>query len=67
MNTITVVYSTRKIDHSYLDHVKKFFSHPKNEYLVYENDGERSLTDIYNEGLEKSKNISSDFISSPTQ
>jgi hypothetical protein len=56
MNTITVVYSTRKIEQDYLDHVKKFFSHPKNEYLVYENNGERSLTDIYNEGLEKSKN-----------
>ena len=56
MNTITVVYSTRKIEQNYLDHVKKFFSHPKNEYLVYENNGDRSLTDIYNEGLEKSKN-----------
>ena len=56
MNTITVVYSTRKIDQDYLDHVKKFFSHPKNEYLVYENNGDRSLTEIYNEGLEKSKN-----------
>ena len=56
MNTISVVYSTRKIDPNYFNHVKKFFSHPKNEYLVYENNGERSLADIYNEGLQKSTN-----------
>jgi hypothetical protein len=32
------------------------FSHPKTEILIYENDGVSSLTEIYNLGLEDSKN-----------
>ena len=55
-NTLTVVCSTRKIDESYVQHVKKFFSHPKNEYIFVENDGSKSLPQVYNEGLEKSTN-----------
>jgi len=55
-NTLTVVCSTRKIDDSYVQHVKKFFSHPKNEYIFVENDGGKSLPQVYNEGLEKSTN-----------
>ena len=56
MNTITVVCSTRKIDESYVKHVRKFFSHPKNQYIFVENDGGKSLTEVYNDGLEKSVN-----------
>lgn len=56
MNTITVVCSTRKIDESYVKHVRKFFSHPKNQYIFVENDGSKSLTEVYNDGLEKSVN-----------
>lgn len=55
-NTLTVVCSTRKIDESYVQHVKKFFSHPKNEYIFVENDGSKSLPQVYNEVLEKSTN-----------
>lgn len=56
MNTITVVCSTRKIDESYVNHVKKFFSHPKNEYFFVENDGSQSLPSLYNEYMNKSSN-----------
>lgn len=56
MNTITVVCSTRKIDESYVKHVRKFFSHPKNQYIFVENDGSKSLAEVYNDGLEKSVN-----------
>lgn len=53
---ISVVISTRKIDDEYLKHVEKMFSHPKTEILVYENDGVNSLPEIYNIGLNESKN-----------
>ena len=53
---ISVVISTRKIDDVYLKHVEKMFSHPKTEILIYENDGVNSLTEIYNIGLNESKN-----------
>ena len=53
---VSVVISTRKIDDEYLKHVEKMFSHPKTEILVYENDKEFSLTQIYNKGLNDSKN-----------
>jgi glycosyltransferase involved in cell wall biosynthesis len=55
-NTLTVVCSTRKIDESYVQHVKKYFSNPNNEYIFVENDGSKSLPQVYNEGLEKSTN-----------
>ncbi len=53
---ISVVISTRKIDDGYLKHVEKMFSHPKTEILIYENDGVNSLPEIYNIGLNESKN-----------
>jgi hypothetical protein len=53
---ISVVISTRKIDDEYLKHVEKMFSHPKTEILIYENDGVNSLPEIYNMGLNDSKN-----------
>ena len=42
--TLSVVISTRSINEDYVKHVKKMFSQPDTEILVYENDGEKSLT-----------------------
>ena len=53
---VSVVISTRKIDPTYYDHVKRMFSHPNTEILMYENDGEMSLTQVYNKGLKESVN-----------
>ena len=53
---ISVVISTRKIDDEYVKHVERMFSHPKTEILMYENDGEMSLTQVYNKGLKESVN-----------
>lgn len=54
--TLSVVISTRSINEDYVKHVKRMFSQPDTEILVYENDGEKSLTQIYNTGLKDSKN-----------
>jgi hypothetical protein len=54
--SVSVVISTRMIDSSYVIHVKKMFSQPDTEILIYENDGDKSLTQIYNIGLKESKN-----------
>jgi hypothetical protein len=54
--TVSVVISTRKIDIGYKEHVKKMFSQPDTEILMYENDGEMSLTQVYNKGLKESIN-----------
>lgn len=53
---VSVVISTRQIDDSYVEHVEKMFSHPKTEINIYENDGSNSLSEIYNIGLQDSKN-----------
>jgi hypothetical protein len=53
---VSVVISTRKIDPTYYDHVKRMFSHPNTEILMYENDGQMSLTQVYNKGLKESVN-----------
>ena len=53
---VSVVISTRKIDDVYVKHVEKMFSHPKTEILFYENEGEYSLTQLYNVGLRDSVN-----------
>ena len=53
---VSVVVSTRKIDSTYYDHIKRMFSHPNTEILMYENDGQMSLTQIYNKGLKESIN-----------
>jgi hypothetical protein len=54
--TVSVVISTKKIDEGYGEHVRKMFSQPDTEILMYENDGEMSLTQIYNKGLKESVN-----------
>ena len=55
-NPVSVVISTRKIDDVYVKHVEKMFSHPKTEILFYENEGEYSLTQLYNVGMRDSVN-----------
>lgn len=55
-DTVSVVISTIKRDEDYVEHVRKMFSHPKNEILVYENNGKYSLTEVYNKGLKESVN-----------
>ena len=54
--TVSVVISTRKIDEGYREHVRKMFSQPDTEILMYENDGQMSLTQVYNKGLKESVN-----------
>jgi GT2 family glycosyltransferase len=56
MNLVTVVISTRKRDEEYHKHVKKMFSHPKTQILMYENEGTMSLPEVYNKGLEDAEN-----------
>ncbi len=53
---VSVVISTRQIDDNYLDHVSKMFSHPKTQIIIYENQGEFSLPQLYNRGLDESTN-----------
>ncbi len=56
---ISVVFSTRKIDENFIDHVKKTCMYKGVEVLPYENNGEYSLTEIYNKGLSEA---SSDIV-----
>ena len=56
MKPISVVVSTKKIDDDYVKHIRKMFSHPKTEIKIYENNGEFSLSQIYNRGLSESTN-----------
>ena len=54
--SVSVVVSTRKIDEGYREHIRKMFSQPDTEILMYENNGEMSLTQVYNKGLKESVN-----------
>lgn len=56
INSITIAYSTREIDPNYMSHVKNTCGLDKVEVLAYQNKGQQSLTEIYNEVLEKAKN-----------
>ena len=56
MNLVTVVISTRKRDENFYKHVKKMFSHPKTQILIYENEGKMALAELYNKGLEEAEN-----------
>jgi len=53
---ISVVISTRKRDEKYVNEIKKILSNPKSEVIVYENDAQFSLPELYNRGLRESKN-----------
>ena len=53
---ITVVSSTRLIDEKFVSMIKKTSGIQDIEVLMYENNGEMSLTQVYNKGLSESKN-----------
>jgi len=53
---LSIVFSTRKLDNNYLEHIKKTCAIDDLDILYYENNGEKSLTEIYNDGLIKAKN-----------
>jgi hypothetical protein len=54
---ISVVFSTRTLDEEYLEHIKITSGlGNKIEILPFVNNSEKSLTEIYNEGLAKAKN-----------
>jgi len=54
--SMTIVISTRKMDENYIKHIKDTCKCPDLELLVFENNGERALTEIYNEALNVAKN-----------
>ena len=55
-NLVSVVYSTREYNVDFFNHLRKMFSNPKTDILVYVNKGDHSLPEIYNKGLEETKN-----------
>ena len=56
INTLTIAYSTREIDPNYLNHVKTTCGLDKIEILTFQNNGQQSLTELYNEVLKRAKN-----------
>lgn len=50
-NGITIVFSSRKIDPDYINHIKKTCGVYHCEILSCENNRNRSLANVYNEGL----------------
>lgn len=54
--SMTIVFSTRKINQEYLEHIKKTCALDNLEILYYENNGERSLANVYNEAIKTAKN-----------
>lgn len=55
-NNLTIAYSTREIDLNYHEHVKATCGLNNVEILAYQNNGQQSLTEIYNQVLDKAKN-----------
>jgi hypothetical protein len=53
--SITIAFSTRKLNEDYLHHIKKTCGLDA-EILSFENNAQRSLTEIYNEVIDVSKN-----------
>lgn len=53
---LTVICSTRAINNSFIEMIKKTSGLPNIEILIYENNNEYSLTKIYNKGLNESTN-----------
>ena len=53
---ITIVFSTRKVDPYYIEILKSTSGLKDVEIISFENPDGQSLTKLYNEGLEKSKN-----------
>jgi GT2 family glycosyltransferase len=54
--SITIVFSTRKDNPAFIDHLKQTCGVNDVEILQYLNNGERSLTEIYNRGIKEAKN-----------
>ena len=53
---ITIGFSTRKIDTSYVEYIKKTCGNKKVQVIAVENNGEYSLTQVYNKILNESEN-----------
>jgi len=53
---ITIVYSTRKENSTFQEEIKKTIGVKKYQVLEYVNDGEYSLTQVYNKGLKEAEN-----------
>jgi hypothetical protein len=53
---ITIGFSTRKIDSGFVELLKKSSGIPKCEIIPVENNGEFSLTEVYNKILSMSSN-----------
>ena len=54
--TFSIIYSTRKLDPYYLEMLKATCGVKNVEIIPFENPDGKSLTEIYNEGLVKTKN-----------
>ena len=54
--TFSIIYSTRKIDQYYIDLLKTTSGVKDVEVITFENPNGESLTDLYNQGLIKTKN-----------
>ena len=52
---ISIVFSTRNIDPQFIDHLKNTVGVEDVEIIPYVNQGEFSLTELYNRGLKESK------------
>jgi len=52
---ITIGYSTRKIDEKYIEQLKKTSGNKKIQIIPIENNGQYSLTEVYNKILEQSE------------
>ena len=53
---ITIGFSTRNDNPNYVDYLKKTCGHPKVQVIQKINNGEKSLSKVYNEILEESEN-----------
>jgi glycosyltransferase involved in cell wall biosynthesis len=53
---ITIGFSTRKIDNTFVEMLKKTSGIPNPEVVPFENNGEYSLTEVYNKILNESSN-----------
>lgn len=54
--SLTIIVPTRKIDEDYRKHIEKAFNNSTNQILFYENNGDFSLSELYNKGLDESTN-----------
>ena len=54
--SLSVVFSTKKINHNFIETIKKTSGIHNIEILPFENPGKYSLTELYNTGLVQSNN-----------